>query len=72
MRRWAENARKGLKMKRIISDCFALEGERLYDGEPILLPGKERRAALKRFEELQKARPGIECKIDIEKRAWER
>lgn len=35
-------------------------------------PGKERRAALKRFEELKKARPGIECKIDIEKRAWER
>lgn len=35
-------------------------------------PGKERRAALKRFEALQKARPGIECKIDIEKRSWER
>ncbi|MBS7403100.1 MAG: hypothetical protein KIG37_06115 [Oscillospiraceae bacterium] len=35
-------------------------------------PGKERRAALKRFEELKKARPGIECKIDIEKRPWER
>lgn len=23
-------------MKRIISDCHALDGERLYDGEPIL------------------------------------
>ena len=34
--------------------------------------GKERRAALKRFEELKKARPGIEVEIDIEKRAWER
>lgn len=29
-------------MKRIISDCHALEGERLYDGEPILQPVEER------------------------------
>lgn len=29
-------------MKRIISDCFALEGERLYDGEQIFYPVEER------------------------------
>ena len=29
-------------MKRIISDCHALEGERLYDGEQILRPVEER------------------------------
>ena len=28
-------------MKRIISNCHALEGERLYDGEPILQPVEE-------------------------------
>ena len=35
-------------------------------------PGKERRAAIKRFEELKKARPGIEYIKDIEKKSWER
>lgn len=34
--------------------------------------GKERAAALKRFEELKKANPGIEFMIDIEKKAWEK
>lgn len=34
--------------------------------------GKERAAALKRFEELKKANPGIETEIDIEKKAWEK
>lgn len=29
-------------MKRIITDCFALDGERLYDGEQILRPVEER------------------------------
>ena len=34
--------------------------------------GKERAAALKRFEELKKSCPGIETKIDIEKKSWEK
>lgn len=29
-------------MKRIIADCFALNGERLYDGEEILRPVEAR------------------------------
>lgn len=35
-------------------------------------PGKERHTAIKRFEELKKARPGIEYIKDIEKKSWER
>lgn len=35
-------------------------------------PGKERHAALKRFAQLQKERPGIEYVMDIEKKSWER
>ena len=35
-------------------------------------PGKERHAAIKRFEELKKVRPGIEYIKDIEKKSWER
>ena len=35
-------------------------------------PGKERRTALARFEELKKQRPGIEVVKDIEKKSWER
>lgn len=35
-------------------------------------PGKQRRDALKRFEELKKQRPGIEAVKDIEKKSWER
>jgi len=35
-------------------------------------PGKERRQALARFEELKKQRPGIETWKDIEKARWER
>lgn len=34
--------------------------------------GAERHKALKRFEELQKQRPGIEYVKDIEKKQWER
>lgn len=34
--------------------------------------GKERRAALVRFEALKKQRPGIEVWKDIERRSWER
>ena len=35
-------------------------------------PGKQRRDALKRFEELKKQRPGIEAVKDIGKKGWER
>lgn len=35
-------------------------------------PGKQRRDALKRFEELKKQRPGIEAVQDIAKNSWER
>ena len=34
--------------------------------------GKQRREAIKRFEELKKQRPGIEAIKDIEKKSWER
>lgn len=35
-------------------------------------PGKERRKAISRFEELKKQFPGIESVVDIEKRQWEK
>ena len=35
-------------------------------------PGKERRKAISRFEELKKQFPGIESVIDIDKRQWEK
>lgn len=35
-------------------------------------PGKERHAALKRFAQLKKERPGLEYVMDIEKKSWER
>jgi len=35
-------------------------------------PGKERRAALKRFDALRKERPGINAELVIEKMPWER
>ena len=34
--------------------------------------GKDRRAAINRFEELKKQRPGIEAVKDLERRSWER
>lgn len=34
--------------------------------------GRDRRKALKRFEELKKERPGIKAILDIEKEPWER
>lgn len=37
-----------------------------------VFPGKQRRDAIKRFEELKKQRPGIEAVKDIAKRDWER
>lgn len=35
-------------------------------------PGKERRKAISRYEELKKQYPGIDSAMDIEKRQWER
>lgn len=35
-------------------------------------PGKQRREALSRFEELRKSRPGINAVKDIGRRAWEK
>ena len=35
-------------------------------------PGKERRKAIARYEQLKKERPGIEAVMDIEKRQWEK
>ena len=40
--------------------------------ETEVFPGKERHAAIKRFEEIKKARPGIEAVKDIERKSWER
>lgn len=37
-----------------------------------VFPGKQRRDAIKRFEELKKQYPGIEAVKDIAKREWER
>lgn len=44
------------------------EAEQHYES----FPGKQRREALKRFEEIRKQRPGIEAVKDIERRSWER
>lgn len=35
-------------------------------------PGKERRKAISRYQELRKQRPGIESVMDIERRQWEK
>lgn len=35
-------------------------------------PGKDRRKAINRFEELKKQFPGIESVVDIDKRQWEK
>ena len=57
---------------------YELQLVKLYsDGTEInewreVLPGKERRAALEKFAQMQKQRPGIEVVLDIEKRYWER
>ena len=40
--------------------------------ETEVFPGKERHAAIKRFEEIKKARPGIEAVKDIERKPRER
>ena len=35
-------------------------------------PGTERHTAIKDFETIKKSRPGIECRVDIERRGWEK
>lgn len=52
-------------IKRILAD--GTEQEELRES----YTGKDRSAALKRFEELKKQNPGIEATKDIAKRQWE-
>lgn len=42
------------------------------DEERTVYPGTERREAIKAFEEMQHQRPGIQCRVQIEKASWER
>lgn len=42
------------------------------DEERTVYPGTERREAIKAFEEMQHERPGIQCRVQIEKESWER
>lgn len=42
------------------------------DEERTVYPGTERREAIKKFEEMQHQRPGIQCRVQIEKASWER
>lgn len=42
------------------------------DEERTVYPGTERREAIKFFEEMQHQRPGIQCRVQIEKALWER
>lgn len=42
------------------------------DEERTVYPGTERREAIKKFEEMQHERPGIQCRVQIEKASWER
>ena len=55
-----------VRIRRIYED--GTEAEQSYQR----YEGKQRREALKAFEDLKKQRPGIEAVKDIEKRIWER
>lgn len=44
----------------------------VVEAETEVFQGRERHAAIKRFEEIKKARPGIEAVEDIAKKSWER
>lgn len=55
-----------VKIKKIYSDCTQL------DELSETFTGKEKKAALARFEELAKAYPGIETVKDLEKKNWEK
>ena len=39
--------------------------------ESTTYPGTQRREAIKAFEEMQHQRPGIQCRVQIEKASWE-
>ena len=54
-----------------------MSGKTYEDGSRVkelneFYPGKERRKAISRFEELKKQFPGIESVVDIDKRQWEK
>lgn len=61
--------RKGLGDKKV---TYTLSLVRVYqDEERTVYPGTERREAIKAFEEMQHQRPGIQCRVQIEKASWE-
>lgn len=67
--------RKGWGDKKV---TYTLSLVRVYqdgheqDEERTVYPGTERREAIKAFEEMQHQRPGIQCRVQIEKASWER
>lgn len=64
---------KGWSDKRV---TYTLRLIRVYedgheeDEEKTTYAGTERREALKEYEAMKKARPGISCLLDLEKRSW--
>lgn len=66
---------KGWSDKRV---TYTLRLVRVYedgheeDEEKTTYAGTERREALKEYEAMKKARPGISCILDLEKRSWEK
>lgn len=66
---------KGWSDKRV---TYTLSLVRVYqdgheeDQEKTTYPGTMRRDALKDYEAMKRSRPGIECKVDIEKKSWEK
>lgn len=66
--------RKGWSDKKV---TYTLSLVRVYqdgheqDEERTVYPGTERREAIKAFEEMQHQRPGIQCRVQIEKASWE-
>lgn len=67
--------RRGWSDKRL---TYTLSLVRVYqdgheqDEERTVYPGTERREAIKAFEGMQHQRPGIQCRVQIEKASWER
>lgn len=64
----ADGVRYTLRVDRVYPERYAI------DPQPVLeevYKGSERRAALKRLDELRKTYPGVPEHIDIEKKAWE-
>lgn len=66
---------KGWSDKRV---TYTLRLVRVYedgheeDEERTTYAGTDRREALKEYEAMKKARPGISCILDLEKRSWEK